>query len=189
MAPFSDGFGRDVLGSDWLDTGRTARIKDGRLVLARAYNHPVWLRRKLPRNAVIEFDATTHSAAGDLKVELYGDGESFDSSGSTYLPTSYVVVLGGWDNTKSILGRLGEHEGFVKTFRTRENDEPVAVPGRTYHFAITRKGGRVDWKLDGAAYLSWDDPTPLQGPGHEYFAFSGWESEVSFDNLSIKPLD
>ena len=186
-SPFSDNFSRVGIGPDWLDTGRSGRIKDGKLNLELTHNHPIWLRRKLPSNVQIDFDAVSNNPSGDIKVELFGDGESFDPDRGQYDPTSYVIVLGGWDNSKSIIGRLGEHDDTVKASRMREGDQPMVVPGRTYHFSITRRAGVIDWKLDGAAYLSWTDPQPLQGPGHEFFAINGWEAEVSFDNLTIRP--
>jgi hypothetical protein len=73
-------------------------------------------------------------------------------------------------------------------FRDRSGAEPLVVPGRSYHFTITRKGGLLDWKVDGASYLAWTDPEPLFGPGHEYFAINDWESDVRFDNLTIRAL-
>ena len=188
-APFSETFDRAELGPDWLDTGNTARIKDGKLNLVNAHNHPVWLRRKLPRNVQIDFDAVSRSPAGDLKIELFGDGESFDPDKGRYDPTSYMIVMGGWHNSKSIISRLGEHDEAVKAARDRQGAEPLVTLGRSYHFTITRRGGLIDWKIDGAPYLSWDDPEPLAGPGHEFFAVNDWEADVSFDNLTIRPLE
>ena len=179
-APFTDKFERVDIGPDWLD---------GKLHLVLAHNHPIWLRRKLPRNVQIDFDAVSQSLAGDLKVELYGDGESFDPDKGRYDPTSYMIVLGGWNNNRSIIGRLGEHDEAVKAARDREGAQPLVIPGRTYHFTVTRRGGRIDWKLDGAPYLSWDDPDPLAGSGHEFFAINDWEADVRFDNLTVRPLD
>jgi hypothetical protein len=188
-APFSDNFDRAELGADWNDTGKAARIKDGKLNLVKAYNHPVWLRRKLPRNAQIDFDAVSRSQAGDLKVEIYGDGESFDSDKGRYDPTSYMIVFGGWNNSKSIISRLGEHDEAVKIAYDRVGAEPLVLANKTYHFTITRRGGTIEWKLDGAPYLTWTDPEPLAGPGHEFFAVNDWEADVSFDNLVIKPVN
>ena len=188
-APFSDNFERADLGSDWLDTSHDAKIKGGKLTLGNAHNHPVWLRRKLPLNVQIDFDAVSHSPSGDLKVELYGDGESFDPDKGRYDPTSYMIVFGGWNNSKSIISRLGEHEEAVKATWDRVGTEPLVIPGRTYHFTVTRRGGTIDWKLDGAPYLSWTDPQPLEGPGHEFFALNDWEADVEFDNLTIRPVN
>jgi hypothetical protein len=188
-APFTDNFDRTELGADWLDTSHVAKIKDGKLNLVKAYNHPVWLRRKLPRNVQIDFDAVSRSPAGDLKVELFGDGESFDPDKGRYDPTSYMIVFGGWTNSRSIISRLGEHDEAVKTAYDRVGAEPLVLPGQTYHFTITRRGGTIDWKLNGAPYLSWTDPQPLYGAGHEFFAINDWEADVSFDNLTIRPLN
>jgi hypothetical protein len=188
-APYSDRFERVDLGADWLDTSHAATIKDGKLNLVGAYNHPVWLRRKLPRNVQLDFDAVSHSPAGDLKVELFGDGESFDPDKGRYDPTSYMIVMGGWNNSKSIISRLGEHDEAVKAARDRRGPEPLVIPGRSYHFTVTRRGGLIDWKIDGAPYLAWDDPQPLVGGGHEFFAINDWQADVSFDNLTIRPLE
>jgi len=188
-SPFSDNFERVDLGADWLDTSHGARIKDGKLNLVNAFNHPVWLRRRLPRNAQIDFDAVSKSPAGDLKVELYGDGESFDPDKGRYDPTSYMIVMGGWHNSRSIISRLGEHDEAVKVARDRSGPDPLVVPGQTYHFTVTRRGASIDWKIDGAPYLSWTDPEPLWGSGHEFFAINDWEADVSFDNLSIRAVE
>jgi len=188
-APFSDNFDRAELGPDWLDTSHDAKIKDGKLNLVGAHNHPVWLRRKLPRNVQIDFDAVSRSPAGDLKVELYGDGESFDPDKGRYDPTSYMIVMGGWHNSKSIISRLGEHDEAVKAARDRNGPEPLVTLGKLYHFTVTRRGGTIDWTIDGAPYLSWNDPEPLTGSGHEFFAINDWEADVSFDNLTIRPVE
>jgi len=187
--PFLDNFDRAELGPDWLDTGKAARLRDGKLNVVKAYNHPVWLRRKLPRNVQIDFDAVSRSVAGDLKVELFGDGESFDPDKGRYDPTSYMIVFGGWNNSRSIIGRLGEHDEAVKSAYDRVGAEPLVLPGRPYHFTITRRGGEIEWKLGGVRYMAWTDPEPLAGPGHEFFAVNDWEADVSFDNLSIKPVN
>jgi hypothetical protein len=188
-APFTDNFDRTELGADWLDTSHVAKIKDGKLNLVKAYNHPVWLRRKLPRNVQIDFDAVSRSPAGDLKVELFGDGESFDPDKGRYDPTSYMIVFGGWTNSRSIISRLGEHDEAVKAAYDRVGTEPLVLPGQTYHFTIRRRGGTIDWNLNGAPYLSWTDPQPLYSAGHEFFAINDWEADVSFDNLTIRPLN
>ena len=71
-----DHFERAQPGSDWNLTGPGWLLKEGRLCVSGARNHPAWLRRRLPTNARIEFDATSASAEGDIKVEAWGDGQS-----------------------------------------------------------------------------------------------------------------
>lgn len=183
-AEWRDTFDRSELGPSWRDTGGGYRIDNGRLAARGAHNHPVWLRKRLPTDVAIEVDATSNNPSGDIKVELFGDGVSFDPDRGAYTASGYVLIFGGWHNTLSIICRGNEHDEGRKATRT----EPPVVPGRTYHFSISRREGLIDWKIDGAPFLAWQDPRPLGGSGHEYMAFSDWESELFFDNLVIRPL-
>jgi hypothetical protein len=182
-APFEDTFDRAELGPVWHNTGGNFRIVDGRLNIADGRNHPLWLGRGLPDDLVMEIDAMSTSVDGDLKVELFGDGESFDREGNRYEATGYMFVFGGWQNMLSIIGRLGEHDDAVKVSRR----EPRVEPGRTYHWTITKRGGNIDWKIDGQPFLGFQDPAPLGGPGHQFFAINNWKTDVHFDNLRIRP--
>jgi len=182
--PWQDDFNRQELGPFWSDTGGGYKIVEGRLNARGAYNHPVWLKKRLPRDAVVELDVFSRSAAGDIKLQLYGDGEAFDpDKGRNDDVTGYVFIFGGWGNSQSVICRLGEHDAEQKASRK----DVKVQPGKTYHFTISRKGGLVDWKIDGQPFLSWTDPEPLAGSGHEYLAFDDWEADVHFDNLAIRP--
>ena len=184
--PFTDDFERAEIGSSYRATADVYRIKEGALNVSAAYNHPLWLRRKLPENAAIELDAWSRSPAGDIKLEIWGDGESFAETRGAYTSTGYVFVFGGWGNSKSIIARGNEHGKDVVS-RT----EPKVTVGKKYHFKIVRKGGRIDWFIDDPAtpFLSIDDPQPLSGAGHEYLGLNDWEADLWFDNLSIRKLD
>ena len=183
--PFSDDFERGEVGSDWNNTGAEYKTVAGALRIQGAHNHPLWLRRKLPANVVVELDATSRTAEGDLKIELMGDGESFDPDQGRYDPTSYMFVFGGWHNSLSIISKLGEHDDAVKASRS----QPRVEPGRTYHWKIVKRGGVLDWEIDGHPFLQYFDPKPLAGPGHEFFAVNNWESDASYDNIRIRPAD
>ena len=74
--PWEDNFDRLSLGNDWRALSTVWKIENGRLCGQGARNKGVWLKRRLPTNARIEFDATSASADGDLKAELWGDGRS-----------------------------------------------------------------------------------------------------------------
>jgi hypothetical protein len=185
-APFADSFDRAELGPDWLATDPQAvRIVDGAIVVAQGYNHPLWLLRRLPRDARIEFDCWSNSPDGDLKVEVWGDGHSFATGdrGAAYTSTAYNFIFGGWRNTLSTLARLNEH-GHDRKVRT---DLRVVV-GQKYHWTIARKDRHLDWSIDGQPFLSFDDPTPLDGENHSFFGINNWESDAHFDNLTVTPL-
>ncbi|HVK87658.1 MAG TPA: hypothetical protein VM513_26250 [Kofleriaceae bacterium] len=192
-SPFYDGFERASLGDNYRVTGDGYRIVNGQMSAKGAHNHPLWLARKLPRNVRIEFDTFSTEARGDIKVEVFGDGRSFDRDGGAYKATGYEVIFGGWHNTKSIIARLDEH-GKDLVQRT----DVKVVPNRHYYWRIERdKTGVIRWwitdrKLEPgqaeAPFLELNDPNPLEGPGHEFFAFNNWETDTWFDNLVITPL-
>ena len=43
-------------------------------------------------------------------------------------------------------------------------------------------------EFDGAPFMDFEDPMPLTGKGHDRFAFSSWDNQLYFDNLSITAL-
>ncbi|MDB4967504.1 MAG: hypothetical protein JWN44_3193 [Myxococcales bacterium] len=177
--PFSDDFNRDTLGAEWSATGGNWRIADGEVVIDHGYNHPLWLKRPIPDDAVIELDAWSNDDVGDLKVEAWGDGRSYAQTVS-YAATSYLFVFGGWHNQISVIARMDEH-GSDRRPRT----DLRVVKGKKYHWRIARKGGHIDWQVDGKPFLTFDDPSPLHGAEHRYFGFNDWEAELHFDNLKI----
>jgi hypothetical protein len=179
---FSDNFDRATLGSDWLATNEAWSIQDGHVHVANARNHPLWLRRRLPRNARIEFDAWSGGPDGDIKCEVFGDGRSYATE-DTYTATSYVVIFGGWHNQLNVIARMEEH---APNRRVRRG--PPVVQGQRYHWLIERRGNVLSWSLDGQPMLEFDDPEPLAGAGHEFFAFNNWMVDLQFDNLVITPL-
>jgi hypothetical protein len=182
---WQDEFERGRIGKDYFRTGPGYDVVDGALSAHGAHNHPLWLRRKLPRDVRIEFDAWSNEPRGDVKVEVFGDGRSYDPDAGRYTGTGYEVIFGGWFNAKSIIARQDEH-GHDMVERTL----PKVVATIHYHWLIERKGATIRWFVDDmqTPFLVYDDPHPLEGPGHEYFAFNNWETDTWFDNLVISPL-
>jgi hypothetical protein len=135
---FEDRFERARPGPDYRDTSDGAySIVNGQLRAKGARNHPLWLNKRLPRDVRIEFSARSESRAGDLKVEVFGDGRSAATEDS-YTATSYVVIFGGWNNTISAIARMNEHGDD----RLERRDRRV-VPGRTYRFKIERRASKL----------------------------------------------
>lgn len=184
--PFSDDFDRETLGPAWDATNPDdERIVDGAVSIHMGHNRPLWLTHPIPTNAVIEFDAWSDTPEGDIKVEAWGDGHSYYQGDLrlAYTSTSYDFIFGGWHNTETVIAREAEHG----RDRLARKDLHV-TPGKHYHWKITRKGGDITWEIDGRKVLEYHDPHPLEGPGHQYFAFTDWEASVHFDNLKIRPL-
>ena len=192
-APFEDTFERAELGPDYNPRGPAWKITNGKLCGRGARNKGVWMIRKLPPNARIEFDAYAESAEGDLKVEVWGDGVSTATGTSYTNATSYLAILGGWKNTKHVLARLDEHgsdrlEIDVDPSSDDERSRAVST-GQPYHFKIERADGKtLVWSVNGITYFELPDPDPLVGAGHEYLGFNDWDAPVCFDNLRVTPL-
>ncbi len=183
---YVDDFNRGGLGPDYNRTGGGYRIAGGVLNAKGAHNHPLWLARKLPAGDLqIDLDAWSTSPDGDIKIELYGDGKSYDPDGNRYQATGYVLVLGGWKNSKSIIARMDEHGDEMAT-RT----QPAVVANQHYHWRIIRRHDTIEWFVDDLTtpFLRYQDALPLAGRGHEYLAFNNWETDTWFDNLVIKRL-
>jgi len=182
------------LGPNWIQMKTNAwKVENGRLCGENARNRGVWLNRTLPVNARIEFDAIAMTDQGDLKAEVWGDGKSYATSTSYTNATSYLAILGGWKNSMHVLARLNEHGADRKEIRVdKESDDPRERPverGQVYQFKIERTDGKtIRWSVNGVDYLSWADPSPLVGQGHDHFGFNEWEAKVCFDNVKVTPL-
>ncbi len=191
--PFIDNFDRAELGPWWRATSPVWKLRDGKLCGQSARNHPVWLARRLPVNARIEFDATSFSPNGDIKAEFWGDGSSAASSTSYDDATSYLTIFGGWRNKFHVLARLDEHakdrvELAVDATSEDVRARPVQAK-QTYHFKVERTdGSRIRWFVDDIEIHVLKDADPLAGKGHEHFGFNDWEVRVCFDNLKVIPL-
>jgi hypothetical protein len=193
VAPFEDTFERAELGPDYNALGAAWKINGGRLCARGARNKGVWLLRKLPERARIEFDAYAESSEGDLKIELWGDGVSGATGASYTNATSYLAILGGWKNSKHVLARLDEHGSDRLEFDvdpSSDDERARAVSaGQPYHFKIERADVKtLSWSVNSITYFEFTDPEPLTGAGHEHLGFNDWDAPVCFDNLKVTPL-
>ncbi|MEO8843487.1 MAG: hypothetical protein ABI591_03140, partial [Kofleriaceae bacterium] len=138
--PWTETFDRSRIGADYYVTGKGYEIVDGALSAHGAHNHPLWLRKKLPHDVRIELDCWSTEPRGDIKIELFGDGHSYDPDGGAYMATGYEIIFGGWYNQKSIIARMDEH-GHDMAART----DIKVVPNLHYHWKVERRGHKVSW--------------------------------------------
>ena len=179
---FHEDFTAAKLSEAWNNTGGNYRLQDGQLHVKGARNRPLWLSRTLPHDVRIEVDVRSQSPEGDIKLEVFGDGQS-KATEDSYTATSYVIIFGGWDNTTNLIARMDEH-GDDRAVGPKRKVEL----GRTYRMRVERKGETIQAWVDDQPLASMTDPDPLYGPGHDHFAFNNWESDLYFDNLRIEPL-
>jgi len=190
---FTDEFERDTLGDDYFATSDRYRIERGRLCVKGARNHPLWLRHRLPTNARIQVEAEADSDDGDIKLEAWGDGHAAAVALSYTDATSYLAIFGGWKNRYHVLARMDEHatdrpEVVIEPGSDDARQQPV-VAGHHYRLKVERTDGRtVRFWVDDVEMLSFADPQPLRGGGHDHFAFNEWETPVCFDHLVVEPL-
>lgn len=170
------GFDSAQLGAPFKPHPR-ARIVDGWLRLENIKNvPPVWLAEPLPASVRVEFDARALTPEGDIKVEIFGDGNSHESG--------YIVVHGAHKNVEDWMARLGEHKPDAL-----KRPSSGVEQGRVYHWALVRMNdGELRWFIDGEPFMSYPDKQPLTGAQHAYFAFNNWVAPVEFDNLRIYDL-
>lgn len=193
--PFVDDFERsDLSTNDWYSTSYGAySIRNGRLCTAKPRNHPLWLKRKLPVNVRVEFEAIPLSNAADVKAELFGDGCSYDTNGNEYTSSGYVAVLGAHNNAEHWLAREYEHGPDAKKTPLIAGGDTIAnsklIQGTTYKIELARTdGAEVRLSVNGTLVHAMTDPQPLAGQGHDHFAFDGWDAPVCFDRLVVTPL-
>jgi len=173
------------IGEVFYATGDGYHVEHGALSARGAHNHPLWLRKKLPHDVRIELDVWSTEARGDIKIELFGDGHSYDPDGGRYTATGYEVIFGGWYNSRSMIARLDEHGGDMV-----QRTEPKVAANQHYHWRIERRHNVLTWFVDDLTtpFLRYEDPRPLEGAGHEYLGVNNWETDTWFDNLVITPL-
>jgi len=176
-APFEDAFERSELGPNYETFFHAAlpKIEDGRLNTGPLMNNPLWLKLKLPEDVAISFDVQAKSPTADIKWECFGNGRDHQSG--------YVFIFGGWKNTVSVLARLDEHGVDRKEKRGLRVD-----PALVYRMRVTRRSGHIQWFVNEALFLEWDDQHPLKGSEHNRFGFSAWETPTLYDNLRIEAL-
>lgn len=190
---FEDQFQRKQLGSDWLALSDAWKIENGKLCVQGAKNHPIWLRRRLPRNAIVQFNATSSSTDGDIKAEIWGDGRSAAAGVSYDDATGYLAVFGGWRNQLHVLARLDEHGSDRQEIKLKRGSAEfitrTVIPHQMYRFRVERSDGKtVQFSVNGHKLLTYSDDKPLFGEGHEHFGFNDWQVGVCFDKLSVTSL-
>lgn len=174
----------------WNNTGseKAWSLKGGVIRSDGATNRPLWLMTpRLQSHVRIEFKARTLSEQGELRFEVFGDGEHHESG--------YVLVFGAWGNVAHIIARMDEHwsdaDGFSELSeqaRSMSLENTAVEPGRWYSMSIVRTDAELRWFVDGELLLSYIDPEPLAGPGHDRFGVSSWASSVEITNLRVVPL-
>lgn len=173
---FEDTFEREEIGDSWSAQTDVWSIEDGWVAVERAENDALWLNVPLPDRVRVEFDVKSLADIGDIKFEIFGDGETHQSG--------YVGIFGGWSNSVNTIARLDEHG----TDRLEGQQGVQVEEGRVYHMSVIRTDQRMRWFVDGEEFLVFDDAAPLVGAEHAHFAFNDWHVPLRFDNVRVYDL-
>lgn len=155
-------------------------ICNRQLVAENIHNAALWLTTSLPKRVRVEFVVTALTDTGDLKAEIFGDGETHQSG--------YILIMGGWSNQLNIIARQDEHgEDRKRDSRCviRNRRKVCAEKHKRYQWAIERREDTVEWFVNGKLFLTFPDKFPIQGA---HFGFNNWEAKVAFDDLKIFEL-
>lgn len=176
---FEDNFERGELGGDWEArqpgewTIEKGRMRAGVVPNRDDRNKGVWLKRPLPAQVRVEFEAEVLSPKGDIKCEIFASDPTHEAG--------YSVIFGGWGNTINTIARKGEHE----PARVVQRPHVSVERNKRHRWTLVRSDRVLRWYVDGKFMLAYDDAAPVQGP---HFAFNNWESDVRFDGLRVFDL-
>ncbi|MHC4166332.1 MAG: DUF1961 family protein [Planctomycetota bacterium] len=193
----------------WWSEGSTAvRIEKGRLRADANLDDngedygtsTVWLDKTFSGDLRVEFDAHVVASEGD-KNNINFFLLFSDQSGQPLRQTKD-------DRADGQYGKYHELNGYVITFlangnpdkaRFRFRDDPgfnllqeefayECRQNKTYHIAITKKGNRVTYTVDGAVCLDKVDDTA--NPEHKsgIIGFRTWHTDLWWDNIKVTGL-
>lgn len=144
-----------------------------------------WLGVSLPcpGSGVLEFEARAHN---DIHVCFHNTLSTEASTGdSRYLENAapYEMLVGGYQNTKSVIRKYGKNQASVTV---KENPFAVVVKSGLfdrYWFSLDK--GRISMGR-GASYphnkmCEWKDTEPVEGVVH--VGVSTWDSPIQFRNF------
>jgi hypothetical protein len=167
---FSDDFERSEPGENWINRSKW-KIEKGELTVSEDHNSGLWLAKPVPQSVRIEFEARSESDEGDIKFEVFCSSQNHQ--------TGYILIMGGWNNSVSIIARLNEHGD------DRIEIEKKVKKGEKYRFTVFRTDTTLYWFVNNELFMSYPEEEPLKGA---YFGFNDWKSKVYFDNLKIYRL-
>ena len=171
---FEDRFQRKALGDNYSKYGGSWYLDAGVLKSNGDQNIPLWLNVALPEDVRVEMDVWSDSSEVDVKVEIFGDGIKHESG--------YIIIFGGWKNSITAIAKLDEHE------KSRVSRRIKWKKGQKYRWRIESQGANLHFFVDDKKIVTYKDPSPLRGPGHNRLGFTNWKSQVRYDNLKITPL-
>jgi hypothetical protein len=192
----------------WHEGSKAVRIEEGHLrVDANLDNNgedygasTVWLDRTFGGDIRVEFDARVLASDGAKNnvnfFFLFGDpsgrplmqtrNERADGQyGKYHTLSGYVFTFLANGEPEKARFRMRDDPGF---HLLQENFAYECKQNKTYHIAVTKRGGRITYAVDGAVYL--DKIDDAANPEHTsgILGFRTWHTDLWWDNLKVTEL-
>ncbi|UCE49904.1 MAG: DUF1961 family protein [Phycisphaerales bacterium] len=192
----------------WSEGSKAVRIEKGRLRAdANLDNNgedygtsTIWLDKTFSRDLRVEFDAHVLASDGDKNninffllfsdpsgapLRQTKDDRADGQYGKYHKLNGYVITFLANGNPDRARFRFRDDPGFNLlqeefTYECRQN--------KTYHIAITKRGNRITYAVDGTVCLDKVDDTA--NPEHEsgIIGFRTWHTDLWWDNLKVTRL-
>jgi len=192
----------------WYEGSKAVRIEKGRLRAdANLDNNgedygasTIWLDRTFGGDLRVEFDAHVLASDGDknninfffLFVDPSGrplsqtkDERSDGEYGKYHALNGYVFTFLADGDPDKARFRMRDEPGFNLL---QENFAYECRQHKTYHVAVTKKGSRIGFAVDGTVYL--DKVDDAANPEHKsgIIGFRTWHTDLWWDNVKVTQL-
>ena len=154
-------------------------VESGWLRNDDARNQGLWLEI-LPAEGPVRIEYTARSRKPPAKRPFPGDIKCEAFATAPRHEAGYSFINGGWANRFDTIARLGEHSADERRTPAKSVEQD-----RAYHYAILRRGGRLDFLRDGELVYTFNDPNPVAG---RWFGFNNWLSAVEYKDLRVFTL-
>ena len=192
----------------WSEGSKAVRIENGRLRADANLDNSdedygtstVWLDKTFSGDIRVEFDAHVLESEGDKNninfFLLFSDpsGKSLRETkddradgqyGKYHKLNGYVITYLANGNPGKARFRFRDDPGFNLlqeefAYECRQN--------QTYHIAVTKKGDRITYAVDGAVWL--DKADDAHNPEHQsgIIGFRTWHTDLWWDNIKVTQL-
>ncbi len=192
----------------WCEGSKAVRIEKGRLRADANLDSTgedygastIWLDRTFGGDLRVEFDAHVLASDGD-KNNINFFFLFTDPSGKPLSQTQDERSDGQYDKYHTLNGYVFTFlaDGNPDKARFRMRDEPgfnllqenfayECSQHKTYHIAVTKKGDRITFAVDGAVYL--DKVDDAANPEHKsgIIGFRTWHTDLWWDNVKVTQL-
>ena len=192
----------------WVEGGERVWVQDGRLHVDAdpAADGPraatIWARQVIRGDVKVTFDAHVVSSSADANnINLflfYSDpaGKPLEATASQRADGAYnrYHALNGYILTFVNEPAEGAAEGGPARIRMRrcpgfnllaETRQHHSRSGRTYHFEIVRRAGKMTINVDGRPLLSADDPQPHR---EGLLGLRTFRTHLWWDNIRVESL-